>query len=194
MSNPLMMGNWSQMHQRRHGRWTDQHGRKWWAQVEIKTGEPCDRLHADGWHAPLMPPPKYLKVDLENPGTVAVRYEAWVHDLKVANKEWVKKANVIGMELYKDQYDPDAPYSAAVLLKAGPRPHAVEPVLAAKQGNKWVLGLLGPDGETPKMPAKLAQFFVKPVEYEPTFEDEYEDEAEPVVAAPRSRSRTKTAA
>lgn len=186
--------SWSQASQRRLGRWTDEHGRPWFAMIEIKSGDPCERLRTEGWKAPLMPDPRYVKVHPNKPGMVEIKYDQWIGELRAATKAWVKKANLIGSELYKDQFDPEAPLSQAVLFKAGPRPKPVEPVLAAKQGNRWVLGLLGPSGETPKMPEGLAVYFVKPVEIEARFADEYEDELEEdapedLVTVPARRGR-----
>src|SRR5262245_27396887 len=33
----------------------DQHGRIYFANVELTTGDPCEALHPDGWRAPINP-------------------------------------------------------------------------------------------------------------------------------------------
>lgn len=162
--------------QRRYQKWKDQHGRRWGGNVEISTGHPTGQLEPQ-FSAPLMPPYQYIRFDDENHALV-IEYDPWIADLTRKRKEWVEKGKRYGFEKYGGLFDAAKPFSEEVLLHIGPPPQPVEPVLAAKQGNRWVLGMLGPNGEVPKMPDKLAPFFTKPVVKEERFEDVYEDEFE----------------
>jgi hypothetical protein len=197
---PFLRDRWSQEHQRRYQTFRDQHDRLWGGSVEIKTGHPCTPLKpwapANGrkWRAPLMPPQGYIRPHPTESGRVVILYDAWITELETAHKEYQRKCMTAGIELYREQFDPAKPVSPAVIAKVGPPPLPVEPVLAAKQGHPWVLGLTGPNGETPKMPKDLAPYFTKvePVErtFAVEFETAYEDEpAEDVTSTPTPTTR-----
>lgn len=184
----------SQFDQRKHVKYTDQHGRKWWAMVELRTGDPCSIIMPTDWSAPIMPPQNYFKIDPEIPGKIEILYDQWIRDLQKADADWVRRCHETGVELYKDAFDPKAPFNVAILNKIGARPRcpktmtplraeplpgaAALPAQACKAGNLWALGLKGPKGETPKMPEKLHDFFVFPKDEVPVFKDEFENEFE----------------
>ena len=188
----------SQDDQRKIGRYTDQHGRKWSAVVEKRTGDPCSIIMPLSWRAPIMPPQNYIKLDPEVPGKIDILYDQWERDLIAADKDWVRRCHETGVELYKDAFNPNDPFNVAILNKIGARPHAPKittplraeplpgaaalPVQACKAGNLWALGLKGPNGETPKMPDLLHDFFIVAVESTPTFENVFESGFEPIEA------------
>lgn len=189
----------SQADQRRPVKYTDQHGRKWFAEVEKSTGQPCIPLQPE-FVAPIVPPKKYVRTHPDLPGKVEIDYRTWVKDLQDADREWWRTAQIVGAAEHKEHYDPHAPFSQTILNKMGERPRvprtrtpANAPMgasalvaIAAQQGNGWVLGLEAPEGKTYKMPAKLAEYFAKPVTLLPEFADEFEGEA-PVVEEPKKR-------
>lgn len=166
-----------QAKQRRYQLFRDQHNREWGTVVEISTGHPLGSW-SPRFAAPIRPAPKYLTIDDTRPGRLRIRYEDWIKDLTEARRAYIEKGKRYGFEKYGAMFDPGKPFTEEILLYTGPPPKPVEPVLAAKQGNRWILGLLGPNGETPLMPEKLAPFFVKPDVTEEAFGDEYLEPAE----------------
>lgn len=162
--------------QRKYKRFKDTHGRQWGAVTEISTGDPCGPLEPQ-FSAPWMLPQQYLRYDAEN-HVLVPDYDACIRDRQKAMKAYIEKGKKYGFEKYGALFDPNKPFTEEVLLYLGPKPLPMEPAVAAKQGNRWILGLKGPNGEVPKMPAKLEPFFVKPIVVEEVFEDVYEDEFE----------------
>lgn len=190
----------SQADQRRPAKYTDQHGRKYTTAIEIRSGHPCEPL-TPTFHAPIRLPPQYITFDPDTPGVLKIEYENCVRDFVEADKEWVRRCHETGVELYKDQFDPAAPFNVAILNKVGARPHlpglvtplrslplpgaAALPAQACQLGNLWALGLKGPNGETPTMPELLREFFVQAEKVMPVFENTFEDDFEPaLVPAP----------
>jgi hypothetical protein len=183
----------SQADQRRGYTYTDQHGRKWYAEIEKVSGAPCTSFQPQ-FLAPILPPKKYVREDPVIPGRVVIHYNEWIKVLQTRDQEWFREAQIVGAAEHKENFDPNAPMSQTILNKMGARPRvprcitplrspvgdAALPAIAARgkpgeQGNLWILGLLGPNGETPKQPASLAPFFVRPDFVLPTFTDEFED-------------------
>jgi hypothetical protein len=176
------------MDQRRPAKYKDQHGRPWFAEVEKSTGQPCIPLQPE-FVAPIVPPKKYVRTDPEIPGRVTINYGLWINELRAADREWWRQAQIVGASEHKEHFNPDAPFSQTILNKMGERPRvartrtpiraamgeAALPAVAAMQGNAWVLGLAGPQGQKPKMPARLAPFFEKPKDELPEFVDEFEE-------------------
>lgn len=187
----------SQDDQRRPQRFTDQHGRKWFACIEKESGHPCTPVQPI-FQAPVIPDQKYIELgdgeDKDMPGRVFINYTAWIDELDEADREWLRKCHETGSELYKDAFDPEAPFNIAILNRVGARPHikkaitplraqpvpgaASLPVHACQQGNAWALGKVGPKGELPKMPAILKDFFTPKAKPTPKFETEFEDTVE----------------
>jgi hypothetical protein len=178
----------SQHDQRKAVKYKDQHGRPWSAWIELRTGDPCTIISPKGWTAPVMPPQNYLKLDPEVPGKLDIQYDQWEKDLVKDDRDWYRRGNEYGIQRFGEQHDADSPFNATILDKIGARPRvpktvtpfhlpagaAALPVQAAKSGNLWALGLKGPNGETPKMPEKLAAFYTVSTTESPTFENEFE--------------------
>ncbi len=166
-------GNWSQAMQRRGQRFTDQHGRKYFAPIEIKTGEPCGLIGAE-YTAPLTVPLNYLKrsKDANRPYDLVIDYPKWQADIRAELKEWETAWRKAAVRRYGDEFDPKKGMPADI-AELFPRPPIhEEPVIAAKQGNKWVLGL------SSKVDPRLAKFFAPEVtdpdyreKQEPDFRD-----------------------
>lgn len=188
----------SQMSQRKPAKYKDQHGREWHTWVEKRTGDPCMNIMPKNWIAPVMPPQMYLKLDPETPGLVVIQYAQWEKDLIDADTDWKRQCQEFGLQKYGEKFDPNEPFNMAILSKIGPRPHipraitplhadplpgaAALPVQACIAGNLWALGLKGPNGEVPKMPEQLREFFIKPEATRPVFANEFENEFEPATA------------
>lgn len=162
-------GNWSQRKQRRGQRFTDQHGREYHAELEIKTGEPCGLIGAL-YQAPLVVPLKFLKrsKDPARPYDLVIDYAQWLAEIREEAADWRRRATAAAVKRYGDQFDASKPWPADILeLFPRPKDHE-EPVIAARQGNRWVLGL------TTKPDPRLAPYF------EPTvFDPHYLEKQEP---------------
>lgn len=147
-------GNFSQAKQRRGQMFRDQHGRRYFASIEISTGDPCGLIEPQ-FHAPLAVPHMYLErsPDEMRPYDLIVNYARWEADIQTERATWEKEGRQRAMKLHGDAYDPTKPFSAQVLDIIGPPPQAIEPIIAARQGNSWVLGL------STKVDLRLASFF-----------------------------------
>lgn len=163
----LLYDGFSQARQRRYVQYTDQHGRKWGANIEIATGDPTG--HWDSPSAPIVPDSQYLKrgTDPARPYDLLIDYDRIIADKREALKEWDANADIQRM------HKPDiTPLMLEKLL--GPRPPAVEPWIAARQGDKWTLGL------TDRVNLKVAAFLDlekkdKADDYDFTAEENYLD-------------------
>ncbi len=157
------MAERSQRDFRRSQNMTDQHGREWFATIELKTGHPCGLIQPK-FTAPLDVPQQYLTINLEKPYELIIAYDPWIASLRAA---WTARAahlRSVGLAVHGDKYNPEKP-SREQLEIVGPPPQPVEPVIAAKQGNKYVLGL------TEKMPDWAKPYFIKDEEPEVVYED-----------------------
>lgn len=148
--------NWSQRNQRREGGqfFRDQHDRRYHAEIELKTGHPCGPL-VPTYRAPLVVPQQYLTLsnDPEHPTRITINYTKWEADARAARKDWEQEGRSRALKMYGDAYDPRKPFGQDVLDIIGPAPSAVEPIIAARQGNSWVLGL------TDRIDLRLAKYF-----------------------------------
>lgn len=142
-----MPDNFSQASQRNHAEMVDQHGREWEGPVEKNTGHPCAPPTPLGWEPPhpsLMPPSGYIRPVPKKSGRLHIDYDAWVQSIKEASQHWDKLASAYAHATYGDKaHEVLSNPTAALLSYAGPKPPAVEPVLAMREGNKWALGFPG---------------------------------------------------
>lgn len=160
----------SQNDQRRYATFKDQHGRKWGAVVEKETGDPVGGIMPQ-FEAPWMPPPHIVRVVPGETGVVEIHYDELVREIREAHGHFLDQARNIAVLMYGE--------GAAQALETMPRelrhmvgdpPAPVEPVQAAKAGNKYVLGF------STQMPAWAEKFFGKEAriarqELEPDFPD-----------------------
>lgn len=163
----------------------DQHGRPWGADIDI-TGKPkpgpvsfitpaAEDDKSAPWSAPLMPDQKYLRFNPDRMMELRIDYTRWKGDLREAREFWVQELNRIAVEMSPhdagasligssgEDYNDASP---ALLRKVGPKPQAIEPVIAAEQGNSWILG------KTTRVDIRLKPFFPDPVVDDLDFRDE----------------------
>lgn len=133
---------WSQRNQRRSQMFRDQHGRRYHAIIETKTGHPTGPIEPR-FLAPLSTPQMYIELskDPERPYDLSINYRQWEQDLRTAHTDWQRRGEKIARLVFGERYDPNAAFTRQVLEELGPPPQHVEPVIAARQGNKYVLGL-----------------------------------------------------
>lgn len=166
-------GDWSQREQRRGAILTDQHGRKYSAVIEKKTGD--DLFWQAMYTAPLIPPAMYFEPhpDVDRPNDRVINYTRWKEDIRRDTDAWELLGRTIVRQI-PNGLNADGSFSLAVLDQIGPKPTPIEPVIAAEQGNKWVLGF------TQVPDPRLKKFFevlqvVKKYD-EPDFSGDPEDE------------------
>ena len=133
----------------------DQHERRWGASCAKKTGYPCEILQPQ-FKAPLEVPHPYLRMDPTDSRVVKIDYNTWIADIEASYQQWndsVRKYAVqLGVQGTIQQIIDNPP--PEILDLAGPKPtKSTTPVLAAKAGNKWVLGL------STVVPEKAKEFF-----------------------------------
>lgn len=144
---------WSQRKQRREvKRGRDEHGRPWHWTIENKTGDPTGLIQPL-FTAPYIPEQHYLRIDPDNPNRILIDYDRAIADIRLTRKEWDKAGRQRSQKLYGQKYNPKEDFTEEVLDIIGPPPQAWEPVLAAKQGNPWMLG------KTTRVDIRLAKFF-----------------------------------
>lgn len=173
----------TQAQRRRPQKLFDQHGRKWHTTLDIVANGPCAPINPDGWGAPLLPPQKYVKFQSENGmPSVTIDYDFWIAELTEAHKTYDQKLYDDALLLFGEggpkHYEERSP---ALLRYTGLPPQPIEPVKAAKQGNKWVLGL------TEKPDPRLTPFFVVEKVAEPDYGTDWTEEDE--VEQPRRAGR-----
>lgn len=147
----------SQASVRSYAIFRDQHGRKWGADIEQKTGAPCGPLSAR-FSAPIMPPQKYLKVTDVAARELTIDYEAWLGDLETAHMEYDQRRTMIAVTMYNERaHDAIEKKDPALMQRVGPPPQFLEPIMAAVEGNGWILGFDGFE-----MPEEAKPFFPTP--------------------------------
>lgn len=148
---------------RRYQLYWDQHGRKYGANIENKTGDPTGGIDRIGWSAPLLCEQKYLEVQhdpdtgLAIPGRLHINYEAWIRDVARQREDYLERLGFFAQAIYGEK-------AGEAIKKPTPElrrllkiePQAVEPIYAAMKGEPWVLGLTA--GEAPEY---LAAYFDK---------------------------------
>jgi hypothetical protein len=157
---------WSQRNQRQDQMFTDDHGREWFGSVEIKTGHVCGLLEPQ-FTAPLVPPPKYIERVPKRPYDLHINYNRWIRDERSERRDWEREGRQMMRKMRGKGYDPREEFGEDVLDILGPPPNAIEPIIAAKQGNRWILGL------TKKVDERLVEFF-EPEQLEPELREERE--------------------
>lgn len=124
---------------RRPGRWTDQHGRKWHASVDIRSGGAVGPIQPLGWRAPWMPDQTFFRFSDEEHTQMTIDYQQMLDERLAAHESWSTEFRSAAL---KRGWSPDDEEKRNSLIElVGPMPHPVEPILAAMQGNKWILGL-----------------------------------------------------
>jgi hypothetical protein len=132
----------------------DQHGREWTGQAGLKSGMPTGQL-VPSFHAPWYPDQQYLRVNRDNISELWIDYEAMFLRRNARLEQFHKLA-----EARARQKSMPAPkrgeYAPELLQVCGQIPKALEPVVAAMQGNPWILGL------STRVDPRLDRFVTKP--------------------------------
>jgi hypothetical protein len=131
---------YSQADTRRFQKFWDQHGREWHGVVENKTGHACGALEPK-FDAPWIPPQQYLVPVKDRLQDVRIDYETMLMEYEQAHADYYQRIVEEARARQWDVPEPGHPLPESLLAIVGERPNAIEPVLAAMQGNSWVLGL-----------------------------------------------------
>lgn len=133
----------------------DQHGRRWGANIDLAANDAIGVWKPIGWSAPWYPDVESVRMRTDEEtgqSRVHIDYDKMAIERKFAYDEWIKVRDRHGHALHGERYDPSKP-TLQVLHAAGPAPKPVEPVIAAKNGDEWVLG------RSQEMPAWAIPFF-----------------------------------
>ena len=153
-------GDQGQPSTRRPGFVTDQHGRKWSASIDKKSGFPVGKIQPHGWRAPWLPPQgtRSFIFTTDNPAVFRINYEWLLEERMQAAKDLdddrTRKALVRG-------WDPTDPEKQDALdAIAGRRDGLQHPevIVACMQGDPWTLGL------TDVVNPKVAKFIPQKVD------------------------------
>lgn len=124
---------------RRPGFLTDQHGRKWFANIDRKSGCPVGVIQPHEWTAPWYPPQGVLKTNAEDPTKLRIDYEGLLSALMDDIEKWESLYRKTALQQGWDPEDKNKERNVLEII--GPRPKAVEPIVACMKGDKWTLGL-----------------------------------------------------
>jgi len=172
----------TQADRRQNATVTDQHGRKYSVVLEKDTMHPCSPPNPKGWTPPLLngrqpfiPPESYQSFPKGDPFSMRIDYDRWIADLEAAHRRFDEKISSSAVLLFGSAAAKMIEEKNVELMRyVGPPPMPVEPVKAARAGNKFALGL------TDKMPEWAVPFFTAPPKVEQEFPDvdEYANEPE----------------
>jgi hypothetical protein len=128
-------------------------GRPWHADVDKKSGFPVGLVRPKGWRAPWLPEQTFFKYDADEPNRFAIDYDAILNERIQALTEYQQEYD---SKAVSKGWDPSDETKRDNIEKVvGKRPLPIEPVLAAKQGNAFILGL------TEKVDPRLEPFVRK---------------------------------
>ena len=128
---------------RRWQEYTDDHGRKWGATIEIRTGYPTGGQIAPQFVAPWLPSFEFVRcypAHMGKPWAVEIRYAEGLATRQTALEEWNTNLLLIGQKAHGEAFNPEQP-TAFVLKELGPKPEPAEFWQAAMEGNGYLLGL-----------------------------------------------------
>lgn len=145
-------------------------GRPWSASIDKKSGLPTGNLSPKGWSAPWYPPVTLFRFSDEDPTRFIIAYDELLNERVEAHAEYQTQKE---QSAVSRGWDPNSEEKQAVLESLiGKPPLPVEPIVAAMQGNSWMLGL------TDKVDPRLEPFVRKQSRKEkmlaglPNFSDE----------------------
>lgn len=132
----------------------DPHGRRWGVVMDrnckggpapVGAFEYVEHLQSDTRFPhlpPWLPEQAWFKIGDANGlgwNQIKIDYEAMAKDQRRAHTEYRNNCLTVAQDLNED-YEPGQMPSAKIRRVVGPPPKPVEPILAAAQGNPWVLG------------------------------------------------------
>lgn len=124
--------------QRRGSTLTDDWGRAWSAVIDKRTGDPIGSITPQGWSAPWRPDQAYMRPDPEDPRRIIIDLERALADALEAHEQyaedWKRQAAARNI-------DPADERNHGILQQVvGPPPKPWQPIKAALDGNRWILG------------------------------------------------------
>jgi hypothetical protein len=171
---------------RRPGRYTEtNHGRRWYATggIDKRSGGAVGPIKPLGWQAPWLPDPTFFRFNPDEPNMLTIDYQGMLDSRLAAHAAWNAEFRSMALKRGWDPSDPEKLNSLVELV--GPKPLPVEPIIAAMQGNPWILGLsqkVDPRVERflPKKQSRVAtaldSFDFRPVEEPDAETDEHFDD------------------
>lgn len=148
-------GGGSQADLRRPQWMTDDHGRRWFADVEKRSGYPVGPIRPR-FDAPWYPDQSALKIDPDDPSHIRIDYEALLAERQEAHALYHQRAVEEAASRQWPVPELGEPYRRELQLIIGKPPQPIEPVVAAMQGNKYILGL------TTRVDPRLVEFIETP--------------------------------
>lgn len=147
---------------------TDDHGRRWIVASEVGLdARKRPRIAPVGTFTPLFAPPhdflpdqKFLVFDPRRPSLLSINYRAWIEQVREAHRQVKDYISRLAWQIYRDQapkyIEQPTPEMLEIVFGTGKGPEPWEPMLAAMQGNGWILGLRSFD------PSKAQDVRLKP--------------------------------
>src|SRR5690349_11061625 len=132
-------GGDSQANDRRPQFMNDQHGRRWFADIEKRSGYPTGAIRPR-FDAPWYPEQSALKVDPDRPMELRIDYDALLAERLEAHREFHQRAVEESASRRWPVPAEGETYSKELQLIVGKPPAPVEPIVAAMQENSWILG------------------------------------------------------
>lgn len=141
---------------RRAGRFTDtNHGRRWSAIIDKRSGGVIGKMQPLGWRAPWSPDQAFFRFSEDEPNVFTIDYQAMLDSRLAAHEQWHAEFRSTA---HKRGWNPDDAEKLNSLIELiGPKPLPIEPIVAAMQGNSWILGL------SQKVDARVESFLPKKV-------------------------------
>ncbi len=131
----------------------DNHGRVWVSESEVGlNANRRPQVSPVGSFIPtfrtpydFLPANKYLIYDSRRPSSLTIAYRTWIIDQQNAHREVSEYLARLAWSIYKDQAPKyiknPSPEMLDIVYGRGKGPEPVEPIVAAMQGNGWILGL-----------------------------------------------------
>jgi hypothetical protein len=139
----------------------DNHGREWGVNAETSRGQmsAVGPFEPIGWSAPWTPPSQYMQLDPRaHLQRVNIDYVTLIADRKQAEKEYKKRARLVGQKLHGQRFDAKAPPTQQMIEEIGFPPHPWQLASAAQKGDRYILGL------TEKVNPAVAKYLPRPDE------------------------------
>ena len=169
---------------------TDQHGREWLYELELKTMDQTAEMRPAGWTDPLRTPIKYVQL-LRQPKTkqrifdkVRILWREWASEARRALEDWKLNLWNVGQDLSSGllttaQLEADP----RIVKMAGPRPWPpVEAIEQAANGHQGLLGIVPthlPDGRPNPDPLAVEARKVLGIVYLEDFDGPTDGESQP---------------
>jgi len=139
--------------------WTDQHGREWAAERDLKSGHPCTPLVPLGWRAPILPPPQFIRFgSARGRPIITIDYAAWKEYAGIVQAEYEEEVRYHAVRMFPNSWAREIDQQNPLIMQeAGRPPYAVDFVTACEAGSRWALGLSQqkPKWLTPELEATL---------------------------------------